>query len=81
MIAYQDPPDVLVVRTLSPVRAQLSLADMDRLAVAVSNRPIQRNNGNGTLMVTSTVAAVALELDVKLAIELLVEAIREVKIC
>lgn len=72
---------MLVVRTLSPVRAQLSLADMDRLAVAVSNRPIQRNNGNGTLMVTSTVAAVALELDVKLAIELLVEAIREVTIC
>ena len=63
--------------TESPVRAQLSLADMLRLAVAVSNRPIHLNNGKGTLIVTSTVAVVALELDEKLAIELFVEAMRD----
>ena len=63
--------------TESPVRAQLSLADMLRFAVAVSNRPIQRSNGKGTLMVTSTVAVVALELEAKLAMELFVDAMRE----
>ena len=73
--------DVLVVVTPSPVRDQVSDALMDNEAFAGSNNPIHCSSGNGTSIVTSTVAEVASLKEEKDAIVLFVPATREDTSC